>query len=327
MTDFRFPLIGTRASRFPRCWLRASFAVVEEPPAPSQPPFRPRKGEAFYRHRLVTRLTHWINAVLLLFLLMSGLQIFNAHPRLYWGEAGSDHDRPFIAMISERTPTGEVEGVTHIGRLTLRTTGILGVSDYDGRPLVRGFPGWATLPSWQDLASGRLWHFALAWLFVVNGALYLGFGLFSRHFTRDLALSRDELKPRHLWLDIREHLRFRSPRGEAARRYNPLQKIAYITTIFVLLPLMLLTGLTMSPGVNAAAPFLLDVFGGRQSARTLHFISAGLIVAFIVVHVGLVIWTGFFNNMRSMITGWFVIQPAGSAAGPRLRRRKDGEAT
>lgn len=282
---------------------------MEQPPVLRQPPFRPRKGDAFYRHRLVTRATHWINAILLLLLLMSGLQIFNAHPRLYWGQAGADYDRPFIAMVSERTPGGRIEGVTHVGPLTVRTTGVLGVSDYDGRPLVRGFPGWATLPSWQDLASGRLWHFALAWLFVINGALYLAFGLFSRHFTRDLALSREELKPRHLWLDIREHLRFRAPRGEAARRYNPLQKIAYITTIFVLLPLMVLTGLTMSPGFNAAAPFLLDLFGGRQSARTLHFLAASGIVLFVFVHVAEVFISGAWNEIRSMVTGWYVVKP------------------
>ena len=282
---------------------------MEQPPALREPPFRPRKGDAFYRHRVVTRITHWVNALLLLLLLMSGLQIFNAHPRLYWGQAGADYDKPFIALVSERGADGQVHGVTHIGPLTLRTTGVLGVSSTDGRTLVRGFPDWATLPSWQDLASGRLWHFALAWLFVINGALYLGFGLFSRHFKKDLALSPEELKPRHLWLDIREHLRFRAPRGEAARRYNPLQKIAYITTIFVLLPLMVLTGLTMSPGVNAALPFLLDLFGGRQSARTLHFLSAGGIVLFVIVHVAEVFISGAWNEIRSMVTGWYVVKP------------------
>jgi len=287
---------------------------VEQPPATREPPFRPRKGDAFYRHRLLTRVTHWINALVLLLLLMSGLQIFNAHPRLYWGATGSEYERPFIAMISERGGDGQVHGVTHIGPLTLRTTGVLGVSSTDGRTLVRGFPDWATLPSWQDLASGRLWHFALAWIFVVNGALYLAFGLFSRHFGRDLALSREELKPRHLWLDIREHLRFRAPRGEAARRYNPLQKIAYLTTIFVLLPLMLLTGLTMSPGFNAVAPFMLDLFGGRQSARTLHFLSASGIVLFVIIHVAEVFISGAWNEIRSMVTGWYVVKPEKSDA-------------
>ena len=124
----------------------------------------------------------------------------------------------------------------------------------------------------------------MAWLFVLNGAVYLLFGLLSGHFRRDLAPNADQLRPRHILADIWAHLRLRRPRGEAARRYNVLQKFAYLIVIFVLLPAMMLSGLTMSPAVTAVFPFLLDLFGGWQSARTIHFLTANLIVLFVLVH-------------------------------------------
>jgi thiosulfate reductase cytochrome b subunit len=120
---------------------------------------------------------------------------------------------------------------------------------------------------------------------------------------------------------VAEHARFRFPTDDHARTYNVVQKLTYVAMVLVVLPMMLITGLSMSPAFNAVGGVLLEIMGGRQSARTLHFISAGLIVGFIFIHVGLVIWTGFANNMRSMTTGWFVIQPPGSTAGPKLRRK------
>jgi thiosulfate reductase cytochrome b subunit len=113
---------------------------------------------------------------------------------------------------------------------------------------------------------------------------------------------------------VKEHARFHFPKDEEARNYNVIQKLTYVFMILVVLPMMLITGLSMSPGFNAVGGFLLDIMGGRQSARTLHFISGALIVGFIVVHVGLVIWTGFYNNMRAMITGWFVLEPSSHEA-------------
>jgi thiosulfate reductase cytochrome b subunit len=271
-------------------------------------PIPPR--EVIYRHRLVTRITHWINVLCIGMLLMSGLQIFNAHPRLYWGKYGADDDRPFLELSAKYGERQEILGVTRIGPLTLATTGLLGASaSPDGGIVPRGFPRWATLPSYQDLATGRRWHFFAAWLLVANGLAYMLFGFFSGHFRKDLALTRDEVKPRHILRDIVDHIKLKHPTGEASKRYNTLQKFAYLTIIFVVLPLVILTGLTMSPGVNAALPFLLDVLGGRQSARAIHFICASLIVLFVIVHVVEVFLAGVWNEMRSMITGWYVVKP------------------
>lgn len=257
------------------------------------------------RHGLTTRLTHWINAAALLVLLLSGLQIFNAHPALYWGDV-STFARPWISMFAAERG-GEAIGVTKIGSAYVETTGVFGFSGNE----VRGFPAWATLPSYRSLADGRRWHFAFAWLFVLNGLVYLGAGLIGGHFRRDLLPSRDQLSLRHLLAEVADHARLRFAKGEAARRYNALQKLAYLAVIFVLLPMMVLTGLSMSPGMNAGFPWLPDLFGGRQSARTIHFITAGLIVAFVVVHLAMVLLSGPLNGLRSMITGRFAIQEDG----------------
>jgi thiosulfate reductase cytochrome b subunit len=259
------------------------------------------------RHSLTVRLSHWLNVLCMTVLLFSGLQIFNAHPALYWGQYGADSDPSFLSL--EAVEQGDVvRGVTRVGGLSFDTTGTLGVSNVDGEPTARGFPAWITLPSYQDLATGRRWHFFFAWLFVVNGLIYLGYGLLTRHFRRDLLPTTDELAPAHLAQEIVDHARLRFPRGEKARRYNALQKLTYLLVIFVALPLMIATGLTMSPGFDAFAPWLIDLFGGRQSARTLHFITASSLVAFVVVHVAMVLVSGVFNNMRSMITGRYAIQ-------------------
>lgn len=274
--------------------------------AASAPPAPPRV--VIYRHRLVVRLTHWVNVITLSLLLMSGLQIFNAHPHLYWGQYGANADAPWLEMVGGHDAQGKPQGVTHIGAASIVTTGVLGVSaGAAGQPRVRGFPRWLTLPADQDLATGRLWHFALAWVFVINGLVYLGFGVANGHFRRDLAPTFNELKPRSLLGSIVDHIKLKHPAGEAARRYNILQKLAYLGVVFLLLPVMVATGLTMSPGFDAFAPWLLDVFGGRQSARSIHFISANLIVLFVIVHVVEVFLAGVFNEMRSMITGRYAL--------------------
>ena len=259
------------------------------------------------RHTRATRLTHWINLLCVAVLLMSGLQIFNAHPALYWGQSGADTDRAAFEIGADDSGGAPV-GFARIGSSTFKTTGILGVSrNASGEVTRRGVPRWVTLPSWRDLALGRRWHFFFAWAFVANLLVYLVAGLANGHFWRDLLPSKQQLRPRSLLKDLANHLRLKFPRGEAARHYNPLQKLTYLGVIFVLLPLMILTGLTMSPGIDAIVPWLVDLFGGRQSARTVHFVAASLIVLFVFVHVAMVVLTGPVNELRSMITGRFAI--------------------
>lgn len=265
------------------------------------------RPEVIYRHSGAVRLTHWVNALVLLVLLMSGLQIFNAHPALYLGSK-SDFNDPILAMGA--TQQGDsVKGVTNVFGASFDTTGVFGVVvDPDGGMEERGFPWSVTLPGHRDLATGRRWHFFFAWFFLLNGLAYLIWSLGSGHLRRDLAPSGKELK--HVGASILEHARLKFPRGEEAKRYNVLQKLTYLFVALVLLPLMLLTGLAMSPGMDAAFPFLLDMFGGRQSARSIHFIAASGIVIFVVVHLVMVLITGVWNNLRSMITGRYVVEPA-----------------
>lgn len=259
------------------------------------------------RHSLATRLTHWVNVLAVSLLLMSGLQIFNAHPALYWGQA-STFAAPWLSITAAERD-GRPIGVTGIANATFETTGVLG---YSGKPGMRApvaFPGWATIPSYRDLASGRRWHFFFAWLFAINGLVYLAFSLISGHLRRDLAPSAHDLSPRTLWREVLDHARLRFPRGEAARRYNALQKLAYLGVVLAVMPLILATGLTMSPGFNAAAPWLVELFGGRQTARSIHFICAALMVAFVAVHLAMVVLSGPLNNIRSMITGRYALPP------------------
>ena len=263
------------------------------------------------RHSAVTRLTHWINLVAITLLLMSGLQIFNAHPALYWGQK-STFAQPWLSMTAVEHGDG-FRGVTQIGPISFDTTGLFGASGKAGQETARGFPAWATIPSYRALVDGRHWHFFFAWLFVLNGLVYLAFNLAGGHVRRDLLPTRDQLSPRRLWHEILDHARLRFPKGEAARRYNALQKGAYLGVIFVLLPLMILTGLTMSPAVDAWQPWLVHLFGGRQSAPTIHFICASMVVAFVAVHVVMVLVSGVVNNIRSMITGKYAIEVEGDA--------------
>lgn len=258
------------------------------------------------RHSAVVRITHWINVLSLLMLLLSGLQIFNAHPSLYWG-AKSTFDQPWLSMRAFDTPGG-LRGVTTLGSATFDTTGLFGVSTYNAGPEARGFPAWLTLPSQRILSVGRRWHFFFAWMFAINGVIYLASGLIGGHLKRDLLPTREQLRPSHVLHDIADHLRLRFPKGEEARRYNVLQKGAYLAVILLLLPAIALTGMTMSPGLDAAFPWLLDLFGGRQSARSIHFICANLIVLFVIVHLVMVVLSGLWNNVRSMITGRYAIE-------------------
>jgi thiosulfate reductase cytochrome b subunit len=224
------------------------------------------------RHSALVRACHWINALCFLALLMSGMQIFNAHPMLNWGNA-TDFGRPFFSLPD-------------------------------------GFPDWATLPGEQDLAAGRRWHLFFAWILALNGAVYV-VNLFASGHLRDLWASGRDLKtiPRA----ILDHARLRFPKGDEALRYNVLQKLAYLSVVLAL-PILILAGLTMSPAMDAALPWLVSLFGGRQSARAVHFLLATYLVGFVLVHLAMVLLSGLLNNMRSMITGRYRIEEDGHDA-------------
>jgi thiosulfate reductase cytochrome b subunit len=210
-------------------------------------------------------------------------------------------------MKAMRDESGQLMGVTRILDYAYDTTGILGAStDGTGQTRARGFPDWATIPGPQWLAMGRRWHLFFAWLFVVNGLLFVLYAIISRHLANDLMPWWKDL--RGIGRSVLDHLLFRHPKGEAARRYNVLQKIAYILVIFGLGPLIVLTGLSMSPMLNAAFPELLTLFDGRQSARTIHFITAFAFIGFVLIHVFMVLISGVWNNLRSMITGWYTVR-------------------
>lgn len=260
-------------------------------------------GELVKRHRLSTRIWHWVNAVTLLVMLMSGLMIFNAHPRLYWGEYGANYDRPWLKISSARIGATEF-GYLQLGNKRVETTGVLGLwTDPDGRTQRRAFPHWATIPSRYSLAGARIWHLAFAWVLALGLLFYLLWSLVNRHLQRDIHITRAEWRPSHIWYDIRQHVRLRFATGAAALKYNVLQKLAYAGVLFGLLPLMILTGLAMSPGTDAWLPLATEIFGGRQSARSVHFICAFLLVVFFLVHMAMVVLAGPFNEVRSMITG------------------------
>jgi thiosulfate reductase cytochrome b subunit len=255
-----------------------------------------------YRQAILTRITHWSWAAALFFLLLSGLQIWNAHPALYLGqESGFEYDNAILRIGAENTPEGP-RGFTTVFGYKFDTTGVLGMSGPTARPQYIGFPGWLTIPSFRDLATGRVVHFFFAWILVGAIAIWLISSLANGHLWRDIILKPRDF--RELPRDILDHvtLRFRHARG-----YSPLQKLAYFFVFAVLFPLIILTGLTMSPGMDAAWPWLLDLFGGRQTARTLHFLGMLLLVLFFIVHIVMVVLAGPFNELRSMITGHYRI--------------------
>jgi thiosulfate reductase cytochrome b subunit len=263
-------------------------------------------SRVYYRHALPVRIMHWVNALALALLLMSGLNIFSAHPALNWGKS-SYTGRPPLLEITAQEDDGIVRGVTRVFGREYVTTGVLGAAaGPQGRIVERSFPAWLTLPSNRWLSMARRWHFFFAWVLVINAVCYLAYSIASRHLARDLAPDAADL--RSIGRSVLDHLRLRHPAGEAARRYNVLQKLAYLAVIFVLVPLVVLMGLAMSPRLDTVVPGWVDLFGGRQSARTIHFIAAWLLVAFVLVHVFETIVSGFWNHLRSMITGRFRIE-------------------
>ncbi|WP_196257992.1 cytochrome b/b6 domain-containing protein [Pelagibacterium limicola] len=264
------------------------------------------RGELVRRQSAWTRVTHWIWAACLFFLLLSGLQIFNAHPSLYIGqESGFEYNNSVLSIRAERRPDGGIAGITTIWGRTFDTTGVLGFSGSEDEPLgrrVRAFPASVTIPSYQDLATGRVVHFFFGWVLVGTMLVWFIASLINGHLRRDIVPLGADI--RGLPGDVASHARFRFPRKRA---YSPLQKLAYAVVLLVLFPLIVLTGLAMSPGINAAWPWLIDIFGGRQTARTIHFAVMVLLVGFFVLHVVMVLLAGPINTMRSMITGKYRI--------------------
>jgi thiosulfate reductase cytochrome b subunit len=260
------------------------------------------KTIGYLRHAWPVRVMHWVNVVAFVVLLMSGLQIFNAYPALHWGKSSYDGRPPLLQLTARPDAQGKPVGVTRVLGHEFDTTGVLG---YSGNT-ARGFPEWSTLPGPQWLAMGRRWHLFFAWVLVVNGAAYLAYTFASSHFARDLWPNRSDW--RVIGRSLKDHLLLRRAEGEAARRYNVLQKLSYLVVIAVLFPLVIVMGWAMSPALNAVVPGWVDVFGGRQAARTIHFIVAWLLVAFVCIHLFEVMISGFWNNLRSMITGRYRIR-------------------
>jgi len=261
------------------------------------------------RHHWLVRLTHWLNAIAIIILLMTGLNIFGAHPRLYWGDAGSVDQREQLwletgASPPWRNPTGWIE----IAGTRFDTTGFIGVSQSPkGTTSFVAFPHWATLPSGRDLATARTWHFFFAWVIILNGLAWLLYGLFSGRLLREILPKRRQLTRAHLWHDIVEHAKLNFPKGEAALSYEVLQRFAYAGVTLVLIPTVILTGLAMSPGMNAAWPWLDALWGGRQSARSVHFLAMSGIAGFLLLHLVLVVLSGPIRQIGAMITGRMTI--------------------
>jgi Ni/Fe-hydrogenase b-type cytochrome subunit len=257
------------------------------------------ESDLVYRHNRITRLSHWLNALALMILLMSGLMIFNAHPHIYWGHT-SEPDKALLSIgATERG--GATRGYLEILGMKINTTGVLGVQRTANGTTQRAFPSWATVPGYYSLAGARRWHFFFGWLFSLTGLIYVAYNLAVGHMKKFLFTPADAARVPAM---IAYYLKLRKDSPQIGE-YNPLQKLAYTSVFLLLAPIILLSGMSMSPQLNVAFNWLPAVFGGRQSARTIHFVIAFGILFFAFGHVFMVVTQGFFNNMRSMITGWY----------------------
>lgn len=265
---------------------------------------QPVAGQRVYRHSITARITHWAWALALLVLVMSGLQIFNASPQLDASDK-SDAGRTVLSFDAHRAADGSPVGTTTIFGHTFVTTHVFGYTDDgQGGEAERAFPGAVTLPADQDLAAGRVWHFFFGWVLVLAMIAYFVAGAVRKDL-RELILRPSDI-PKLLPMQL-YYFRLRKeppPHGT----YNPLQKAAYTVVLFVLLPLIILTGLALSPGIDAIAQPLTWVLGGRQFARTWHFTLMVLLIGYFCTHMVLVLSTGVWNNVKSMITGWYTLK-------------------
>ena len=223
------------------------------------------------RHFALVRVTHWITALCFLALLVSGVEILISHPRFYWGETGNALTSPLFKLPIPASRSTVPTGYGYV------------LPDQNG---------------WS-----RSLHFQSAWLVVLTGLVYIIFGSLKGHFRRNLLPTRADLSWQALSTETANHLRFRPPTYAEVWSYNVLQRLAYLFVIFVLFPLVIWTGLAMSPAIASAVPAVVTVLGGQQSARTIHFFVSVFLVLFLLVHVAMVSLSGFRNRMRAMITG------------------------
>ena len=223
------------------------------------------------RHAALVRVTHWLITLAFLALLVSGVEILISHPRFYWGETGNVRTRPLFTLP---IPSSRATVPTGYGYV---------LPDQNG---------------WS-----RYLHFEAAWVAVLTGLLYAAFGFFKGHFRRNLFPAPSDLSPKRLAVDVGRHLRFKRPSEEEAWSYNLLQRLTYLLVIFILFPLVIWTGLAMSPAFDSAFPAAAMLLGGRQSARTIHFFVSIFLVLFLVVHILMVFLAGFRRRVGAMITG------------------------
>jgi thiosulfate reductase cytochrome b subunit len=238
---------------------------------PSSAAAMPAKESVRPRHASIVRVTHWLTAVCFLALLLSGVEVLISHPRFYWGEAGNAHTRPlFIIPV----PASRATVPTGYGYV---------LPDQNG---------------WS-----RSLHFQSAWLLLFTGAVYLVYGFVRGHFRRNLIPAASDLSVKAASAVIANHLRLRRPGEDEAWSYNVVQRLSYLAVVFGLFPLIFWTGLAMSPAVASAAPALVSVLGGQQSARTIHFFVSAALAMFLGVHVVMVVLAGFGTRVGAMFVG------------------------
>jgi thiosulfate reductase cytochrome b subunit len=254
----------------------------------SQVPGEPGRASDGQHHARWVRISHWVATVSLLTLAFTGLVILMAHPRLYWGDAGNDLTPALVELpISRNYRHGGWDKPTPL--LQDSAAGPISANrTYD----IFNQNGWA-----------RSLHFLAAWWLVLPGAAYLLIGIFGGHFRSHVWPGGRELAPHLVWRDLVQHLQLRIPPASGGPHYGLLQKCAYSLVIFVAAPLMVVTGLTMSPALTAAFPFLLRLFGGYQSARTIHFVAFVALLLFVAAHVMMVVKSGFRRQIRAMTVG------------------------
>jgi thiosulfate reductase cytochrome b subunit len=264
----------------------------------------PKPGDRVYRHSIAARTTHWLWTLAMLVLVMSGLQIFNAAPYLD-ASYKTDPQHRVLAFDAQMGPNNQPVGTVTIFGHTFTTTHVFGYTDNgQGGESPRAFPASLTLPAVQDLADGRLWHLFFGWVLTLAIVAYIVAAAIRKDL-RELVLRPSDL-PKLLPMQL-YYLKLR-PEPPPHGKYNPLQKAAYTVVLFGFIPLMILTGLALSPGADAMFPYLTSVFGGRQFARTWHFVLMSILIGYFVLHMILVAINGPVNNIISMITGWYKLR-------------------
>ena len=232
-----------------------------------------------YRHSYNARICHWIMALSFFYLLYSGIMIFLHFPELYWGKVG-----------------------------------------FQGYPAIFRLEDWGI--SWEraeelgDRRWGRNYHYMFAWVFVLNGIIFLAWNAWQKKFYRKMLPSHDQLTLVNLTSETKKHIRFKPHTGSEAKRYNLLQKLTYLVVLFLLFPFMIISGFAQMPAFTAIAPELIDMFGGRQTARTLHVICSVLLSVFVIVHLVEIVVEGLVNQIRSMITGKYKVSEESAGDSP-----------